>query len=130
MPSPTVFGHHAQALGAEDLEEIVGDYTNDTIFIIPAGVQRGKDGFHQAFAKLLDEVPQATWDIKTTIYETTSCCWGRAPRAATIVSRTASIPSSSATAHPGPDRPATPCSPLPERRGWRCDRTSSSTPKV
>jgi predicted SnoaL-like aldol condensation-catalyzing enzyme len=68
MRSPRVFGH-AQALGAEDLEEIVADYSNDAIFITPAGVQRGKDGIHQAFAKLLGEVPQATWDIKTTIYE-------------------------------------------------------------
>ena len=64
-----VFGHHAQALGAEDLEEIVADYSDDAVFITPAGVQRGKDGIRQAFAKLLGEVPQASWDIKTTIYE-------------------------------------------------------------
>jgi hypothetical protein len=64
-----VFGHHAQALGAEDLEEIVADYSDDALFITPAGVQRGKDGIRQAFTKLLGEVPQATWDIKTTIYE-------------------------------------------------------------
>jgi len=61
--------HHAQALGAEDLEEIVADYSDDAVFITPAGVQRGKDGIRQAFTKLLGEVPQATWDIKTTIYE-------------------------------------------------------------
>ena len=35
----------------------------------PAGVRRGKDGIRQAFTKLLGEVPQATWGIKTTIYE-------------------------------------------------------------
>jgi ketosteroid isomerase-like protein len=64
-----VFGHHAQALGAEDLDEIVGDYSDDAVFISPAGVQRGKDGIRQAFTKLLGEVPQAAWDIKTTIYE-------------------------------------------------------------
>ena len=64
-----VFNHHAQALGAEDLEEIVADYSDDAIFITPAGVQRGKDGIRQAFTKLLSEVPQATWDLKTTIYE-------------------------------------------------------------
>jgi hypothetical protein len=64
-----VFDHHAQALGAEDLEEIVADYSDDAIFITPAGVQRGKDGIRQAFTKLLGEVPQATWDLKTTIYE-------------------------------------------------------------
>jgi hypothetical protein len=64
-----VFDHHAQALGAEDLDEIVADYSDDAIFITPAGVQRGKDGIRQAFTKLLGEVPQATWDLKTTIYE-------------------------------------------------------------
>jgi uncharacterized protein (TIGR02246 family) len=64
-----VFDHHAQALGAEDLEEIVADYSDDAIFITPAGVQRGKDGIRQAFTKLLSEVPQATWDLKTTIYQ-------------------------------------------------------------
>ncbi len=70
MRSPQeIFGHHAQALGAEDLEEIVADYSDDAIFITPAGVRRGKDGIRQAFAKLLGEVPQATWDIRTTIYE-------------------------------------------------------------
>ena len=64
-----VFGHHAQALGAEDLDGIVADYSDDAIFITPAGARRGKDGIRQAFTKLLGEVPQATWDIKTTIYE-------------------------------------------------------------
>ena len=39
-----VFNHHAQALGAEDLEEILADYSDDACFITPAGVQRGKDG--------------------------------------------------------------------------------------
>ena len=67
--SQEVFGHHAQALGAEDPEEIVADYRDDAIFITPAGVQRGKDGIRQAFTKLLSEVPQATWNLKTTIYE-------------------------------------------------------------
>lgn len=64
-----VFGHHAQALGAEDLEEIVADYSDDAVFITPAGVLRGKDGIRQAFTKLLGELPQAAWDIRTTLYE-------------------------------------------------------------
>jgi ketosteroid isomerase-like protein len=64
-----VFEHHAQALGAEDLDEIVADYSDDAVFITPAGVRRGKDGIREAFTKLLGEVPQASWDIKTTIYE-------------------------------------------------------------
>ena len=64
-----VFNHHAQALGAEDLEEIVADYSDDAIFITPAGVLRGKAGIRQAFTKLLGEIPQATWNLKTTIYQ-------------------------------------------------------------
>jgi hypothetical protein len=64
-----VFNHHVEALGAEDLDEIVADYSDDAIFITPAGVLRGKDGIRQAFTKLLGEVPQATWDLKTTLYE-------------------------------------------------------------
>ena len=64
-----VFDHHAQALGAEDLDEIVADYSDDAIFITPAGVQRGKDSIRQAFTKLLSKVPQATWNLKTTLYE-------------------------------------------------------------
>jgi uncharacterized protein (TIGR02246 family) len=69
MRSPQeVFGHHAQALGAEDLEEIVADYSDDAVFITPADVQRGKDGIRQAFTKLLGGVPQGSWDIRTTIY--------------------------------------------------------------
>jgi hypothetical protein len=64
-----VFNHHVQALGAEDLEEIVADYSDDAIFITPAGVLRGKDSIRQAFAGLLGEIPQATWDLKTTLFE-------------------------------------------------------------
>jgi hypothetical protein len=64
-----VFDHHAQALGAEDLDEIVADYSDDAIFITPAGAVRGKDSIRQAFSKLLGELPQASWDLKTTLYE-------------------------------------------------------------
>ena len=32
-----VFQHHVQALGAGDLDEIVADYTDDAVFITPAG---------------------------------------------------------------------------------------------
>jgi uncharacterized protein (TIGR02246 family) len=64
-----VFAHHAQALGAGDLEEIVADYTDDAVFITPAGVLRGKDGIRAAFTQLLADVPNADWELKTQIYE-------------------------------------------------------------
>ena len=63
------FSHHAQALGAGDLDEIVADYTDDAVFISPAGVKRGKDGIRAAFTQLLADVPNASWDLKTQIYE-------------------------------------------------------------
>ena len=92
-----VFGHHAQALGAEDLEEIVADYRDDAIFITPAGVQRGKDGVRQAFTKPLGEVVQATWDLKTTIYEDDILLLEWGAEGGGTGSRTGSTPSCSVT---------------------------------
>jgi hypothetical protein len=63
-----VFQHHAQALGAGDLEEIVADYADDAVFITPAGVRRGKDGIRAAFTQLLADVPNAAWELPTLIY--------------------------------------------------------------
>jgi len=45
----------------------VADYSEDAIFITPAGVKRGKEGIRQSFAQLLRELPNAVWDVKTTI---------------------------------------------------------------
>ena len=64
-----VFQHHAEALGAEDLEGIVSDYADDAVVITPDGVQRGKDGVRAAFVKLLGDIPGATWELPTQIYE-------------------------------------------------------------
>src|SRR6266545_5523420 len=128
MRSPQeVFGHHAQALGAEDLEEIVADYSDDAVFITPAGVQRGKDGIRQAFTKLLGEVPQATWDIKTTIYE------GERHPVPGVGRRGWRQPHRGRHRHlrvprrpdPSPDRPLYPAAGRLTERGSSCDRTSS-----
>jgi ketosteroid isomerase-like protein len=64
-----VFSHHAQALGAGDLDEIVADYTDDAVFITPAGIKRGKDGVRAGFTELLGDVPNAKWGLPTQIYE-------------------------------------------------------------
>jgi ketosteroid isomerase-like protein len=64
-----VFQHHAEALGAGDLDAIVEDYTDDAVFITPQGVLRGKDGVRRGFEKLLGDVPSAKWDVPTQIYE-------------------------------------------------------------
>jgi ketosteroid isomerase-like protein len=64
-----VFAHHGKALGAGDLDEILVDYADDSVLITPAGVARGTDGIRKAFAKLLDDLPNAAWDLKTQIFE-------------------------------------------------------------
>ena len=60
-----VFAHHGQALGAEDLEEIVADYSNDAILVVQKKVYRGKDGAREVFTQLLSDVPQAQWELDT-----------------------------------------------------------------
>ena len=64
-----IFQHHAEALGAGDLDGIVEDYTDDAVFITPAGVRSGKDGIREAFTQLLADLPNADWALKTQIYE-------------------------------------------------------------
>jgi hypothetical protein len=60
-----VFRHHGEVLGAGDIEGIVSDYTDDAIFISPDGVLRGKEGIRQAFVKLVGDVPNAKWELRT-----------------------------------------------------------------
>lgn len=60
-----IFAHHGQALGAEDLEDIVSDYTEDAILIVHGKVHRGKAGARGVFTQLLQDVPQAAWDLNT-----------------------------------------------------------------
>ena len=64
-----IFQHHAEALGAEDIDAIVSDYADDAIFITPDGVLRGKDGVRRAFEKLTTDVPGAEWELPTQLYE-------------------------------------------------------------
>lgn len=64
-----VFAHHASALMAGDVEEIVADYAEDAVFITPEGVLRGKDGVRQGFDRLLADLPNAEWNVPTQIFE-------------------------------------------------------------
>jgi ketosteroid isomerase-like protein len=64
-----VFGHHGQALGAEDLDGILADYTDTSILVSPSGVLRGKNAIRGFFADLLRALPQAKWDVKSTYVE-------------------------------------------------------------
>jgi ketosteroid isomerase-like protein len=63
------FQHHVEALGAQDLDEIVADYTDDAIFIGNGTVRLGRDGVRQAFVELIDTVPDASWTLPATVFE-------------------------------------------------------------
>lgn len=64
-----VFAHHGAALAAGDLDEIVVDYTEDSVLLSPAGVARGKDAIRRVFATLLADLPDANWDLKTQLFD-------------------------------------------------------------
>ncbi len=92
-----VFAHHAQTLGAGDLDGIVADYADDAVFITPAGVKRGKDGIREAFTQLLADVPNAAWELKTQITSTTCSSWSGPRFRPRPRSKTGSTPSYSVT---------------------------------
>src|SRR3954469_1944437 len=64
-----IFAHHASALMAGDVDEIVADYAQDAVFITSAGALHGRDGIRRAFTALLTDLPEATWDVPTQVYE-------------------------------------------------------------
>jgi hypothetical protein len=64
-----IFQHHVEALGAEDLDGIVSDYADDAVFITPDGVRRGKAGVREGFEKLIGDIPSASWELPTMIFE-------------------------------------------------------------
>ena len=64
-----VFKHHAQAMVAGELDEIVADYADDALFITPNGVLHGKDGVRAGFTKLFGELPNPRFDVRTRILE-------------------------------------------------------------
>lgn len=64
-----VFAHHGQALAAGNLDEILVDYSEDSVVITSAGAARGKDGIRKMFVTLLDELPDAVWDLKNQILD-------------------------------------------------------------
>ncbi len=68
-----VFAHHGTALAAADLDEIVADYADDAVLINSTGVSRGREGIRKALnqepAKLLDDLPNADWDLKNKIFD-------------------------------------------------------------
>jgi predicted SnoaL-like aldol condensation-catalyzing enzyme len=61
-----IFTHHAQALGAEDLDATVLDYADNATLITPDSVLHGKEPIRQFFAGVFQALPQAQWGVRTT----------------------------------------------------------------
>ncbi|HLI05289.1 MAG TPA: nuclear transport factor 2 family protein [Ktedonobacteraceae bacterium] len=61
-----IFTHHAQALGAEDLDATVLDYADNATLITPDSVLQGKEAIRQFFAGVFQALPKAQWGVRTT----------------------------------------------------------------
>lgn len=61
-----IFTHHAQALGAEDLDATVLDYADNAALITPDRVLHGKGAIRQFFAGVFQALPQARWGVRTS----------------------------------------------------------------
>ena len=60
-----VFTHHAQALGAEDLDAVALDYAENATLVTQDGVIQGKNAIREFFAGVFQVLPQAQWNVKT-----------------------------------------------------------------
>ncbi len=52
MSTKQVADHHLRAFLAGDLDETLADYTDDSVFISPNGIARGRDEIRAVFARL------------------------------------------------------------------------------
>ena len=59
-----VFMHHAQTLGAEDLDGVMLDYSDTSYLINPSGTLHGLDAIRNFFAGVFQALPQAQWNVK------------------------------------------------------------------
>ena len=92
-----IFAHHAEVLIAGDLDGIVCDYADDAVFITPRRRPARQGRRARGFTKLLEDVPNADWEVPTQFFEGDVLFIEWRAVAANSRPRTASTPSSSAT---------------------------------
>jgi ketosteroid isomerase-like protein len=62
--------HHLQALGSGNLDELVKDYTKDSVFFTPTETYKGPERIKAAFAAMLKMLPpEAIANFKVTKQE-------------------------------------------------------------
>jgi hypothetical protein len=64
-----IFAHHGEALTAGDLDEILADYADDSVYITPSGRYQGTDEIRQAYVEFLAELPDAKLDVPRLVFE-------------------------------------------------------------
>ena len=64
-----IFQHHAEALVAGDLDAVLADYADDSLYITPSGEHRGLDAIRQAYVAFLAELPDAELAVPRVIFE-------------------------------------------------------------
>jgi hypothetical protein len=100
-----VFAQHAQALMAGDLEEIISDYSDDAILIVGGKVSRSRHGARDVFTQLLQEAPQATWEVEPVFAEDVLYLEWRARSGSRQLARRDRHLHIPGRAHTGADRP-------------------------
>jgi hypothetical protein len=63
-----IYASHGQALVAEHLDRLVANFAEDAVQISPAGVRRGRDAIRDGFIQLFKDLPQANWEMRTTLF--------------------------------------------------------------
>jgi hypothetical protein len=54
--------HHGSAVAAGDIDDVLADYTDESVMITPHGTFRGRDGARQAWGRLFEDMPNAKLD--------------------------------------------------------------------
>jgi len=63
-----IFDHHIHALVARDVDDLLADYTDESVLVTVDGVAQGRDGIRAAFSRLADALAEAVFDIKSKTY--------------------------------------------------------------
>lgn len=60
-----VLNHHLSSLGAEDIEAVMEDYTEDSVILTPQGPVCGCAEIRRLFESFVQMIPHASYSIRT-----------------------------------------------------------------
>lgn len=65
LSAEAIVEHHTQALIDKDLDEILKDYTEESVIITQTAIFRGLDELRTFFTEVLSIIPEGFWDSYT-----------------------------------------------------------------